>query len=165
MTINQSLRRRLETAEDKLIPRDDDNSLQRRIDDFATKYQEGKADERLDKYSEVFEKVEETPRQPAVEGVSEHQTVKKQCEEAEPLKSESRAFITPLEEFNYSEVKPGWVERIERQPDGTTIKHVSIDLTKIDPDEIDELDRPAWDWQPGPRPPSLRDVKRAMGLE
>jgi len=47
-------------------------------------------------------------------------------------------------------------------PDGSTIKHVSIDLTKIDPDEVDELDRPSWDWSPGPRPPAYREVERMI---
>jgi len=45
-------------------------------------------------------------------------------------------------------------ESIETRPDGTTIKYVSIDLTQIDPDEIDELDRP-----------SYRDVERMIKYE
>jgi hypothetical protein len=90
-TVSSPLMKRLEAAEERIKPKDT-GDLQRRIDDFATRYQEGEEDERLDKYNDVFEKTEERPRQPAIEDDLDHQTVKKQCEEAEPLKRESSAF-------------------------------------------------------------------------
>jgi hypothetical protein len=156
--------KRLEAAEERVKPKDT-GDLQRRIEDFATRYQEGEDDELLAKYKEVFEKTEERPRQPAVEDDSDDFAGSKRDEGAEPLRSPVDSLQTPLKEFNYSEVKRGWSERVERLPDGSTIRHIHLDLTQVDADESDELDRPSWDWSPGPRPPTYRDVKRSMGIE
>ena len=165
MANRTSLEKEIAQAEDRLKPKDGGESLQRRIEDFATRYQEGEEDDLLSQYpKELFEKREERPRETAVEDDLEHETVSKQDGGAEPLRSPVDSLQTPLKEFNYSEVRRGWSERVERLPDGSTIRHVHLDLTEVDVDEPDDLDRQAWDWSPGPRPPSLRDVKRNMGL-
>ncbi len=165
-TVSSPLMKRLEAAEERIKPKDT-GDLQQRIDDFATRYQQGETDDALIQYpSELFEPTPEPLREKPVEATLEAEAGNDIPREETSLKSPVvKDFTpTPLERFDYSEVKPGWTERVERLPDGSTIKHVSIDLTKIDPDEPDELDRPAWDWSPGPRPPSYRDVERNMGL-
>jgi len=112
----------------------------------------------------LFEPKPETLYETAVDGVSEAEGSKDTSGEETSLKSDLRKDYTPLKEFNYSEVKRGWSEKTERLPDGSTIRHLIIDLTQIDPDEPDELDREPFDWSPSIRGPSYRDVKRSMGL-
>jgi hypothetical protein len=168
-TVSSPLMKRLVAAEDRLS-RDtrDPESLQRRIDDFATRYQEGDPgdpDDRLSLYPrELFEPKPEPLYETAVDGVSEAEGSKDTSGEETSLKSDLRKDYTPLKEFNYSEVKRGWSEKTERLPDGSTIRHLIIDLTQIDPDEPDELDREPFDWSPSIRGPSYRDVTRSMGL-
>jgi len=165
-TVSSPLMKRLVAAEDRLS-RDtrDPKSLQRRIDDFATRYQEGDPDDRLSKYPrELFEPKPEPLRETAVDGVSDAGTGTTTPESGKCLKSPVDGVQTPLQEFNYSEVKRGWGERLEVMPDGSTIRHVHLDLTQVDPDEPDELDREPFDWSPSIRGPSYRDVTRSMGF-
>ena len=165
-TVSSPLMKRLVAAEDRLS-RDtrDPESLQRRIDDYARQIKEGDPDDRLSQYPrELFEPKPETLYETAVDGVSEAEGSKDTSGEETSLKSDLRKDYTPLKEFNYSEVKRGWSEKTERLPDGSTIRHLIIDLTQIDPDEPDELDREPFDWSPSIRGPSYRDVKRSMGL-
>ena len=165
-TVSSPLMKRLVAAEDRLS-RDtrDPKSLQRRIDDYARQIEEDDPDDRLSQYPrELFEPKPEPLRETAVDGVSEAEGSKDTSGEETSLKSDLRKDYTPLKEFNYSEVKRGWGEKTERLPDGSTIKHVHLDLTEVDPDDPDELDPEPWDWSPSGRGPSLRDVKRSMGL-
>jgi hypothetical protein len=75
----------------------------------------------------------------------------------------TESVYRPLDEFEYNEIAEGWREWIETRPDGTTIRHVEIDLTKVPPDAADyDRDIPSWDL--GPRPPRYREVKDLMGL-
>ncbi len=168
-TVSSPLMKRLARVEDRLKPKDPSESLQRRIDDFATRYQEGDPgdpDDRLSQYPrELFEPKPEPLYETAVEGVSEAEGSKDTSGEETSLKSDLRKDYTPLQEFNYSEVKRGWGERLEVMPDGSTIKHTHLDLTQVDPDEPDERDPEPFDWEPSGRGPSLRDVKRSMGIE
>ncbi|MDD3566138.1 MAG: hypothetical protein PHN90_10775 [Methanothrix sp.] len=168
-TVSSPLMKRLVAAEDRLKPKDPSESLQRRIDDFATRYQEGDPgdpDDRLSQYPrELFEPKPEPLRETAVDGVSETEGSKDTSGEETSLKSDLRKDYTPLQEFNYSEIKRGWGERLEVMPDGSTIKHTHLDLTQVDPDEPDERDPGPFDWEPPGRGPSLRDVKRSMGIE
>ncbi len=167
-TVSSPLMKRLVAAEDRLKPKDGGESLQRRIDDFATRYQEGDPgdpDDLLSQYPrELFEPKPEPLRETAVDSGLETWTGTTTPESGKCLKSPVDGVQTPLQEFNYSEVKRGWSEKTERLPDGSTIKHVHLDLTEVDPDEPDDLDRQAWDWSPSIRPPRMRDVKRNMGL-
>ena len=165
-TVSSPLMKRLVAAEDRLS-RDtrDPESLQRRIDDYARQIKEGDPDDRLSLYPrELFEPKPEPLYETAVEGVSDAETGTTTPESGKCLKSPVDGVQTPLQEFNYSEIKRGWSERLEVMPDGSTIKHVHLDLTEVDPDEPDDLDRQAWDWSPSIRGPSYRDVKRSMGL-
>ena len=168
-TVSSPLMKRLVAAEDRLKPKDGGESLQRRIDDFATRYQEGDPgdpDDRLSQYPrELFEPKPEPLYETAVDGVSETEGSKDTSGEETSLKSDLRKDYTPLQEFNYSEVKRGWSERLEVMPDGSTIRCVHLDLTEVDPDEPDELDREPWDWSPSIRGPSYRDVTRSMGIK
>ena len=169
-TVSSPLMKRLVAAEDRLS-RDtrDPESLQRRIDDFATRYQEGDPgdpDDRLSQYPrELFEPKPEPLYETAVEGVSDAETGTTTPESGKCLKSPVDGVQTPLQEFNYSEIKRGWSERLEVMPDGSTIRCVHLDLTEVDPDEPDELDREPWDWSPSIRGPSYRDVTRSMGIK
>jgi hypothetical protein len=158
--------KRLVAAEDRLS-RDtrDPESLQRRLEDYARQIEEGETDDLLSLYPmELFEPKPEPLRETAVDGVSASKTGTTTPESGKCLKSPVDGVQTPLQEFNYSEVKRGWSEKTERLPDGSTIRHLIIDLTQIDPDEPDELDREPFDWSPSIRGPSYRDVKRSMGL-
>ena len=166
-TVSSPLMKRLVAAEDRLS-RDtrDPGSLQRRIDDYARQIEEGDPDDRLSQYPrELFEPKPEPLYETAVEGVSEAEGSKDTSGEETSLKSDLRKDYTLLKEFNYSEVKRGWGEKTERLPDGSTIKHVHLDLTEVDPDEPDERDPEPWDWSPSIRGPSYRDVTRSMGIE
>ncbi|HOO54374.1 MAG TPA: hypothetical protein PLY09_02520 [Methanothrix sp.] len=165
MANKTSLEKEIAQAEDRILPKQGGDSLQRRLEDYARRFEEGD-DALLSQYpSELFEPTPEPLREKPVEATLEAEEGNDAPREETSLSPVVKDFTpTPLERFDYGEVKPGWVERVETRPDGTTIKHVSIDLTKIDPDEPDELDRPAFDWMPGLRAPSLRDVKRSMGL-
>ena len=166
-TVSSPLMKRLVAAEDRLS-RDtrDPESLQRRIDDYARQIKEGDPDDRLSLYPrELFEPKPEPLYETAVEGVSDAETGTTTPESGKCLKSPVDGVQTPLQEFNYSEIKRGWSERLEVMPDGSTIKHVHLDLTEVDPDEPDDLDRQAWDWSPSIRGPSYRDVTRSMGIK
>lgn len=166
-TVSSPLMKRLVAAEDRLS-RDtrDPKSLQRRIDDYARQIEEGDNDDLLSLYPrELFEPKPEPLRETAVDGGLETWTGTTTPESGKCLKSPVDGVQTPLQEFNYSEVKRGWGERIERRPDGSTIRHVHLDLTEVDPDEPDDLDRQAWDWSPSIRGPSYRDVTRSMGIK
>ena len=166
-TVSSPLMKRLVAAEDRLS-RDtrDPESLQRRIDDYARQIKEGDPDDRLSLYPrELFEPKPEPLYETAVEGVSDAETGTTTPESGKCLKSPVDGVQTPLQEFNYSEIKRGWGERLEVMPDGSTIKHVHLDLTEVDPDEPDELDREPWDWSPSIRGPSYRDVTRSMGIK
>ena len=166
-TVSSPLMKRLVAAEDRLS-RDtrDPESLQRRIDDYARQIKEGDPDDRLSLYPrELFEPKPEPLYETAVEGVSDAETGTTTPESGKCLKSPVDGVQTPLQEFNYSEIKRGWSERLEVMPDGSTIKHVHLDLTEVDPDEPDELDREPWDWSPSIRGPSYRDVTRSMGIK
>ena len=173
MANRTSLEKEIAQAEDRLLPKDGGESLQRRIDDFATRYQAryqegdpGDPDDLLSQYPrELFEPKPEPLYETAVEGVSEAEGSKDTSGEETSLKSDLRKDYTLLKEFNYSEVKRGWGEKTERLPDGSTIKHVHLDLTEVDPDEPDERDPEPWDWSPSIRGPSYRDVTRSMGIE
>ena len=165
MANRTSLEKEIAQAEDRLLPKDGGESLQRRLEDYARQIEEGETDDLLSLYPrELFEPKPETLYETAVDGVSEAEGSKDTSGEETSLKSDLRKDYTPLKEFNYSEVKRGWSEKTERLPDGSTIRHLIIDLTQIDPDEPDELDREPFDWSPSIRGPSYRDVKRSMGL-
>ncbi len=165
MANRTSLEKEIAQAEDRLLPKDGGESLQRRLEDYARQIKEGDPDDLLSQYPrELFEPKPETLYETAVDGVSEAEGSKDTSGEETSLKSDLRKDYTPLKEFNYSEVKRGWSEKTERLPDGSTIRHLIIDLTQIDPDEPDELDREPFDWSPSIRGPSYRDVKRSMGL-
>lgn len=164
MASKTSLEKEIAQAEDRILPKQGGDSLQRRLEDYARRFEEGD-DALLSQYpSELFEPTPEPLREKPVEATLEAEAGNDTPrEETSPVVKDFTP--TPLERFDYSEVKPGWTERVERLPDGSTIKHVSIDLTKIDPDEVDELDRPSWDWSPGPRAPSYRYVERQITRE
>lgn len=165
MANRTSLEKEIAQAEDRLLPKDGGESLQRRLEDYARQIKEGDPDDLLSQYPrELFEPKPEPLYETAVDGVSEAEGSKDTSGEETSLKSDLRKDYTPLKEFNYSEVKRGWSEKTERLPDGSTIRHLIIDLTQIDPDEPDELDREPFDWSPSIRGPSYRDVKRSMGL-
>ncbi|MDI9398892.1 MAG: hypothetical protein QM433_05010 [Euryarchaeota archaeon] len=165
MANRTSLEKEIAQAEDRLLPKDGGESLQRRLEDYVRQIKEGDPDDRLSLYPrELFEPKPEPLYETAVEGVSDAETGTTTPESGKCLKSPVDGVQTPLQEFNYSEVKRGWSEKTERLPDGSTIKHVHLDLTEVDPDEPDDLDRQAWDWSPSIRPPRMRDVKRNMGL-
>jgi len=166
MANRTSLEKEIAQAEDRLLPKDGGESLQRRLEDYARQIEEGETDDLLSLYPrELFEPKPETLYETAVDGVSEAEGSKDTSGEETSLKSDLRKDYTPLKEFNYSEVKRGWSEKTERLPDGSTIRHLIIDLTQIDPDEPDELDREPWDWSPSIRGPSYRDVTRSMGIK
>jgi hypothetical protein len=165
MANKASLEKEITQAEDRILPKDGGDSLQRRLEDYARRFEEGEIDDDLlSQYpKELFESKPEILREKPVEATLEAEAGNDTPrEETSPVVKDFTP--TPLERFDYSEVKPGWVEKVERLPDGSTIKHVSIDLTKVSPDEVDELDREPFDWSPSIRGPSLRDVKRSMGL-
>lgn len=164
-TVSSPLMKRLEAAEERVKPKDT-GDLQKRLEDYARQIKEGDPDDLLSLYpKELFEPKPEPLRETAVDGVSETEGSKDTPREETSLKSDLRKDYTPLQEFNYSEVKRGWGEKTERLPDGSTIRHVHLDLTEVDPDEPDELDRDAWDWSPSIRGPSYRDVTRSMGIK
>ena len=166
MANRTSLEKEIAQAEDRLLPKDGGESLQRRLEDYARQIEEGDPDDLLSQYPrELFEPKPETLYETAVDGVSETEGSKDTSGEETSLKSDLRKDYTPLKEFNYSEVKRGWGERLEVMPDGSTIKHTHLDLTQVDPDEPDERDPGPFDWEPSGRGPSLRDVKRSMGIE
>jgi hypothetical protein len=166
MANRTSLEKEIAQAEDRLLPKDGGESLQRRLEDYARRFEEGDPDDRLSQYPrELFEPKPEPLYETAVEGVSEAEGSKDTSGEETSLKSDLRKDYTPLKEFNYSEVKRGWGERLEVMPDGSTIRHVHLDLTQVDPDEPDELDREPFDWSPSIRGPSYRDVTRSMGIK
>jgi hypothetical protein len=165
MANRTSLEKEIAQAEDRLLPKDGGESLQRRLEDYARQIEEGDPDDLLSQYPrELFEPKPEPLRETAVDSGLETWTGTTTPESGKCLKSPVDGVQTPLQEFNYSEVKRGWSEKTERLPDGSTIKHVHLDLTEVDPDEPDDLDRQAWDWSPSIRPPRMRDVKRNMGL-
>ena len=165
MANRTSLEKEIAQAEDRLLPKDGGESLQRRLEDYARQIEEGDPDDLLSQYPrELFEPKPEPLRETAVDSGLETWTGTTTPESGKCLKSPVDGVQTPLQEFNYSEVKRGWSEKTERLPDGSTIKHVCLDLTEVDPDEPDDLDRQAWDWSPSIRPPRMRDVKRNMGL-
>ena len=165
-TVSSPLMKRLVAAEDRLS-RDtrDPKSLQRRLEDYARQIEEGDPDDLLSQYPrELFEPKPEPLRETAVDSGLETWTGTTTPESGKCLKSPVDGVQTPLQEFNYSEVKRGWGERLEVMPDGSTIRHVHLDLTQVDPDEPDELDREPFDWSPSIRGPSYRDVTRSMGF-
>ena len=165
MANRTSLEKEIAQAEDRLLPKDGGESLQRRLEDYARQIEEGDPDDLLSQYPrELFEPKPEPLRETAVDSGLETWTGTTTPESGKCLKSPVDGVQTPLQEFNYSEIKRGWGERLEVMPDGSTIKHVHLDLTEVDPDEPDDLDRQAWDWSPSIRPPRMRDVKRNMGL-
>ena len=165
MANRTSLEKEIAQAEDRLLPKDGGESLQRRLEDYARQIEEGDPDDLLSQYPrELFEPKPEPLRETAVDSGLETWTGTTTPESGKCLKSPVDGVQTPLQEFNYSEVKRGWSEKTERLPDGSTIRHLIIDLTQIDPDEPDELDREPFDWSPSIRGPSYRDVTRSMGL-
>ncbi len=165
MANRTSLEKEIAQAEDRLLPKDGGESLQRRLEDYARQIEEGDPDDLLSQYPrELFEPKPEPLRETAVDGVSASKTGTTTPESGKCLKSPVDGVQTPLQDFNYSEIKRGWGERLEVMPDGSTIKHVHLDLTQVDADEPDELDREPFDWSPSIRGPSLRDVKHNMGL-
>jgi len=166
MANRTSLEKEIAQAEDRLLPKDGGESLQRRLEDYARQIEEGDPDDLLSQYPrELFEPKPEPLRETAVDSGLETWTGTTTPESGKCLKSPVDGVQTPLQEFNYSEVKRGWSEKTERLPDGSTIKHVCLDLTEVDPDEPDDLDRQAWDWSPSIRGPSYRDVTRSMGIK
>jgi len=165
MANRTSLEKEIAQAEDRLLPKDGGESLQRRLEDYARQIEEGETDDLLSQYpSELFEPSPEILHKKPIQATLEAEGGKDTSEEETSLKSDLRKDYTPLKEFNYSEVKRGWSEKTERLPDGSTIKHVHLDLTQVDPDEPDELDREPFDWSPSIRGPSYRDVTRSMGF-
>lgn len=166
MANRTSLEKEIAQAEDRLLPKDGGESLQRRLEDYARQIEEGDPDDLLSQYPrELFEPKPEPLRETAVDSGLETWTGTTTPESGKCLKSPVDGVQTPLQEFNYSEVKRGWGERLEVMPDGSTIKHVHLDLTEVDPDEPDELDREPFDWSPSIRGPSYRDVTRSMGIK
>ncbi len=166
MANRTSLEKEIAQAEDRLKPKDGGDSLQRRLEDYARQIEEGDNDDLLSQYPrELFEPKPEPLRETAVDGGLETWTGTTTPESGKCLKSPVDGVQTPLQEFNYIEIKRGWGERLEVMPDGSTIKHVHLDLTEVDPDEPDELDREPWDWSPSIRGPSYRDVTRSMGIK
>ncbi len=165
MANRTSLEKEIAQAEDRLLPKDGGESLQRRLEDYARQIEEGDPDDLLSQYPrELFEPKPEPLRETAVDSGLETWTGTTTPESGKCLKSPVDGVQTPLQEFNYSEVKRGWGERLEVMPDGSTIRHVHLDLTQVDPDEPDELDREPFDWSPSIRGPSYRDVTRSMGF-
>lgn len=166
MANKTSLEKEIAQAEDRLLPKDGGDSLQRRLEDYARRFEKGDNDDpRLSQYpTELFEPSPEILHKKPVEATLEAEESKDTSGEETSLKSPVvKDFTpTPLERFDYTEIKTGWTERVERRPDGSTIRHLSIDLTQIDPDEIDELDREPFDWSPSIRGPSYRDVERMI---
>ena len=166
MANRTSLEKEIAQAEDRLLPKDGGESLQRRLEDYARRFEEGDPGDRLSQYPrELFEPKPEPLRETAVEGGLDTGTGTTTPHGGKCLRSPVDGLHTPLKEFNYSEVKRGWGEKTERLPDGSTIRHVHLDLTEVDPDEPDERDPEPWDWSPSIRGPSYRDVTRSMGIK
>ena len=161
-TVSSPLMKRLEAAEERIKPKDT-GDLQQRIDDYARRFEKGD-DALLSQYpSELFEPTPEPLHKKPVDGVSEAEPVNDTPTGRTAVYGHSDKDFepTPLD-FGYIELKPGWTEKVEKLPDGSEIRHVHLDLTQIDLDEPDELDRPSWDL--GVKPPSYEEVRRSMGL-
>ena len=161
MTVNATLRKKLDEAEKRSKPKDPGN-LQQRIEAYSAQFEAGEDDGLLSEYpASLFEPTPEPLHKKPVDGVSEAEPVNDTPTGRTAVYGHSDKDFepTPLD-FGYIELKPGWTEKVEKLPDGSEIRHVHLDLTQIDLDEPDELDRPSWDL--GVKPPSYEEVKRSI---